>query len=137
MSTFNDDPPVSACIIILVLVVLLRGCLAVAATSDSIARATDIPGKFEPEQCLPFARALVDRIHASGGTAAVFAYWWRDQYDRSHGHAVVLYVGASGRVYAMDNEMWSPVRVNGLDELTIARYLVGTKTAITKAKFNP
>lgn len=71
-----------------------------------IAKSNDVIGKYEMNQCLPFAKDLHQRFKEAGVNSAIVAYFWQAGFHIG-GHAIVLYED-EGRIYGMDNMTWRP-----------------------------
>jgi hypothetical protein len=101
----------------LAVVMILGVILGVVRAEDAvwIARAQDIPGKFERGACNIFAKDLFRRYEQAGKEAYYIVYHWEkmEQNITSGNHALIVFKDERGRFYAMDNLTWKPVWLRG------------------------
>lgn len=118
---------VSAVVLIWFLIPVVFSSALAWDDGRAIAKATNIQGKMQQEQCLPFARDLYERLNAAGGEAYLIIFRWEDMkantfrevrsagvFEKSRGsHAMVVFRDSRGRYYGMDNQSWRPVSLLG------------------------
>lgn len=111
--------------------------------ASKIALATDLPGKRMPGQCLPFARALAERLRAAGfqANAVTFTFQSAPGSHQNEGtisedyscHAAVIY-NDGGRTYVMDNQRGAPLWVHQGSVTNMLQRFAGPDIAVLAAK---
>jgi len=120
-----------------------------------IAKDSSIPGKGKEGQCLPFATALQKKLEAAGIAARVVVYGYeaggvpatdaagdvaaQPAFGTAAGrgsHAVVMY-DDGGRIYAMDNQSWTPQWVHNAAPVQMAQQFSGINCSVKMARVLP
>jgi len=119
-----------------------------------IAKDASLPGKGKLGECLPFARALQKKFEAAGIPSRIVVY----NYEQGgvpaittggdmvaqptglgafHGSHVVVLYDDGGRVYAMDNQSWTPRWVHEATPTQMAQQFSGIDCSVKTARVMP
>jgi hypothetical protein len=84
----------------------------------------DVPGHLVINQCDPFSKAAVLKLHKLGIPAVRITYGWQNP-SAGRGYHAALIFRHEGKTYVMDNEHRAPLVVKGKTDISAAIRLTG------------
>lgn len=133
----------------------IAGDIRIGDTPASrIAKDVSLPGKGQPGECLPFARALQKKFEAAGIASQIVVYNYEQGgvpaisaggdvvaqpsgLGAAHGSHVVVIYNDGGRTYAMDNQSWTPRWLHGASPAKMAQQFSGIDCSVKTARVLP
>jgi len=128
MKTMMMTTTTMKAVLVAVLLVIANLCGAAGNKFDSEITGkpgTILPGHGMQDQCSVYAVALTGAMSAKGIKSAWVAIKWQ---GIELGHSFVIFE-RGGKLWAIDNEMASPVRVSGKTDLEIAKRLYSLRSS--------